>query len=43
MFFFRLFFKLNAYAKTLARESDGKCDRAYHAFISAITSDSKEN
>jgi hypothetical protein len=37
IFFHSLFFHLCAKAKVLAREADGKCDRAYEAILSAIT------
>jgi len=36
MFFLQLHFKLCANAEILAREADGKCDRAYQALISSI-------
>lgn len=36
IYFNSLFFHLCAKAKVLARESDGKCDRAYQAILSAI-------
>jgi hypothetical protein len=38
IFLFRLFFKLNAYAKILALEGDGKYNRAYQAFLLAAES-----
>jgi len=36
MFFFTLFFRMCANAKTLTRDADGKCDRASQAFIAAL-------
>jgi hypothetical protein len=36
MFFFRLFFRLCANAKSMTQEGDGKCDRACQALILAL-------
>jgi hypothetical protein len=36
IFFYSLFFHMNAKAKVLARRGNGTCDRAYAAFMSAM-------
>lgn len=36
MFFFNLWFRLWANAKTLTKDADGECDRAAQAFIAAM-------